>query len=314
MKTAIRNTSRMPEGRSEGGPGGYPISGRKPQSRGITPQQETDRQRDDSLGWTSPHALTGIICVVLITFGWVSRTELDLSPADGLGYGLGIAGLSMMVLLLGYSIRKRLRPLRNAGPMRTWFELHLILGLLGPTVILYHSKFGLGSANATISLACVLAVSGSGIGGRFLYGRMHRGLAGSRRSVNGMQRQAREFLAPLRSELERNPRARTILEAFEEHAIGEASASPFSVRGLWLRPVAWRTKRRVLRAISEADRSGPDAKRIQEAVARYLKEIRRAGELRLFEKLFNLWHAIHIPLTIILFVSAAIHVVAVHLY
>jgi hypothetical protein len=46
----------------------------------------------------------------------------------------------------------------------------------------------------------------------------------------------------------------------------------------------------------------------------YLADLSRAGELRLFEQLFALWHAIHVPLTIILFVSAAVHVVAVHLY
>jgi len=246
--------------------------------------------------------------------GWASRAELDLSPADGLGYGLGIAGLTMMVLLLSYSIRKRFRVLRNAGPMRTWFELHLILGLLGPTVILYHSKFSIGSANATVSLACVLAVSGSGVGGRFLYGRMHRGLAGSRRSVKGIQKQAREILAPLRSELETAPEARKILAQFEERAIGVTSQRFFSVRGIWLRPIAWRARRRVLRAISPADRSRADANHVRQTVALYLGEICRAGELRFFEKLFALWHAIHIPLTIILFVSAAIHVVAVHLY
>jgi hypothetical protein len=278
------------------------------------PRRSRHPKRDRGLGWTSPHALTGIACVVAITLGWASRAELDLSPADGLGYGLGIAGLTMMLLLLGYSIRKRLRLLRNAGPMRTWFELHLILGLLGPTVILYHSKFGLGSANATISLACVLAVSGSGIGGRFLYGRMHRGLAGSRRSVKEMRKNAHEILAPLRPQLEESPGAQRLLDRFEDRAIGQRSNRLLSIQSTWLRAAAWSTRRRVLKTIPKTITGGPDGLRTRDLVSGYLNEIRRAGELRLFEKLFALWHAIHIPLTIILFVSAAIHVVAVHLY
>ena len=156
----------------------------------VSPAARQASSSGSDLGWRSPHAIVGNLCVVAIGFGWLSRGELDLSPADGLGYALGITGLAMMVVLLGYSLRKRMRGLRNSGLMRNWFEAHLILGLVGPTIILYHANFGLGSANATISLACVLAVSGSGVGGRFLYGRMHRSMAGERRSAGGIRKQA----------------------------------------------------------------------------------------------------------------------------
>lgn len=298
------------------GRGPSAVAGMKPlaPARGTQPRSAPRPKGEGGLGWRSPHAWVGVFCLVAIAVGWRSRGNLGLSPADGLGYALGIAGLAMMTLLLGYSIRKRVRGLRHAGPLRTWFEIHLMLGLLGPTAILYHSDFNLGSANATISLACMLAVSGSGIGGRFLYGRMHRGLAGSRRKASNMQKQAHAEIAPLVPLLEREPRARALLETFERRAIGGAAGFFRSFGALRLRPSAWMTRRRVLRLLRSSTDRNVKAAASERAVSGYLGELCRAGELRLFEQLFSLWHAIHVPLTIILFVSAVIHIVAVHLY
>jgi hypothetical protein len=289
---------------------------RQPASKGgrVSSARSPKSGANRGLGWRSPHAIVGILCVFAIIVGWTARGEMDLSPTDGLGYGLGIAGLSMMTLLLGYSLRKRAGLLRNAGAMSTWFEIHLVLGLVGPTAILYHADFSLGSANATISLACVLAVSGSGIGGRFLYGRMHRGLAGTKRTVDGMRKRAHHELFPIEAILKNNADARILLAEFEFVAIKE-TRFPFRLLSVvWHRMRAWRTKRRVLRAIRKSGLPSREAAPVRRAVKENLSELCRAGELRLFERLFALWHAIHVPLTIILFASAAIHVVAVHLY
>ncbi|MCP4903710.1 MAG: hypothetical protein GY910_01920 [bacterium] len=271
-------------------------------------------RRTGGFSWHSPHAWVGVLCVFAIILGGLWRRELDLSPSDGLGYAFGIAGLSMMVVLLGYSARKRARFLRGVGKTRNWFEWHLVLGLLGPTLILFHSNFGSGSANATISLACVLAVSGSGVGGRFIYGRMHRSMAGERATRRGIHKEAREALVPARSLLEQVPLAADLITDFETANIGSTEGLVSSIRALWLRPRAWLVKRRVLRLIREADAGRGGTEEVLEAVAASLSMLCRAGELHLFEQLFALWHAIHIPLTMILFVSAVVHVVAVHLY
>jgi hypothetical protein len=266
------------------------------------------------LGLASPHAATGLLCFGLIGVGWVFRDELDLSAAEGVGYALGILGLSSMTLLLGYSIRKRIKALRGVGSMRTWFEVHLVLGLIGPTMILYHAGFKLTSMNSTISLACVLAVSGSGIGGRYLYGRMHRSLAGSRRSVESLYSQGSKALQPLAPALEQVPAAANQLRSFGQFARTDAFLPILMIRVSTLRPRAWVAKRSVLGAIRARNRTRPVPESVRVAIGQYFSAHCRGLELRLFEKLFALWHAIHVPLTIILFISAAIHVLAVHLY
>ncbi len=258
--------------------------------------------------------MVGLLCAGLIVVGLVFRSELDLSAADGLGYMLGIVGLSAMTILLGYSLRKRVKLLRRAGPIRSWFELHLILGLIGPTAILYHAGFELGSMNSTISLACVLAVSGSGVGGRYLYGRMHRSLAGPRRTVANYTRSAVAALTPIESVLERAPAARQQLDAFAAHATSDPSLFTLPFRAATMRLRSLRVKRRVLRAIRDSSRPHVVAPPVRAAISEFFSDLNRGVDLRLFEKLFALWHAIHVPLTVILFISATIHVVAVHLY
>ena len=46
----------------------------------------------------------------------------------------------------------------------------------------------------------------------------------------------------------------------------------------------------------------------------YLAAVRRVAEFGAYEQLFSLWHAFHLPLCVLLFGAAAVHVLAVHLY
>ena len=52
-----------------------------------------------------------------------------------------IIGGSMMLLLLLYPLRKQARFMRNAGPVKLWFRMHMTFGVLGPVCILYHCDF-----------------------------------------------------------------------------------------------------------------------------------------------------------------------------
>ena len=131
----------------------------------------------------NPAALTTWACVIatlLACAGWCVRDEMYLLPDEGTGYALGIIGLSLMTLLLLYSLRKRLRFMRSWGGLSSWFQIHMLLGIAGPVAILFHANFNLGSMNSNVALACVLAVSASGVAGRLIYTRIHHGLSDRR--------------------------------------------------------------------------------------------------------------------------------------
>jgi hypothetical protein len=46
----------------------------------------------------------------------------------------------------------------------------------------------------------------------------------------------------------------------------------------------------------------------------YLYGVERAAQFKVFERIFALWHVIHIPLVYMLVATAIWHVVAVHMY
>jgi hypothetical protein len=49
-------------------------------------------------------------------------------------------------------------------------------------------------------------------------------------------------------------------------------------------------------------------------IANYLEAAVRAAQLQTYERLFSLWHVLHVPLVWMLIISAVAHVVAVHAY
>jgi hypothetical protein len=77
-----------------------------------------------------------------------------------------------------------------------------------------------------------------------------------------------------------------------------------------------------MRALSEADATpgAPRARREQlRGTARQyiddrLAATRRVVEFGAFERLFSLWHTLHLPLFLMLLIAGVVHVIAVHVY
>jgi hypothetical protein len=261
-------------------------------------------QRDTGL-W-----LLTIGATVILGMAFVLRGEHRFVPERGVGYGLGVVGLAAMTALLGYSLRKRLRIAKRWGPVQTWFRVHMFLGVAGPVAILLHCNFQLGSTNANVALVSALLVSASGILGRLLYSRIHAGLFGRRLSLLEL----RAGIADRRAELATDaspgapvvpgPIGRFELQALEPHGLLRSTAR------LFVLPIA---RSRALReATAGTGVSDPD-ERVAELDA-YLSAVSRVSVVAACERLFALWHVVHLPLCLLLFLAAAVHVVAVHVY
>ena len=77
--------------------------------------------------------------------------------------------------------------------------------------------------------------------------------------------------------------------------------------------------RRALRASSRKSAVvRTEQKRLRETACAYvdrrLAATRRMAEFEGFERLFSLWHSLHIPLIFVMIIAAIIHVIAVHVY
>ena len=101
--------------------------------------------------------------ILALELGWLLRDSELTSAKSGAGYWLGIIGASMMLMLLLYPLRKRIRALRILGKTAFWFKTHMILGIVGPVLVLYHSNFQLGSFNSQVALFCMLLAAIYGI-------------------------------------------------------------------------------------------------------------------------------------------------------
>jgi hypothetical protein len=253
-------------------------------------------------------------CALLLLWGWSARQEVYFTPRFGSGYALGILGTALMLLLLLYSLRKRVRRTGSWGPLRHWFRVHMVLGVLGPVATLLHANFQLGSLNSTVALACVLLVASSGIVGRFIYPKIHHGLFGRRVTLRELQRVAESERNALGAALSISPRLAEELEAFETTALRGGRSH---LSAAW---TAFRLGRRAKAFLRLSQRilslwaPGSNSMETERALRAYLAAVRKVAVFRAYERLFSLWHAFHLPLCIMLFAAAFVHVVAVHMY
>ncbi len=257
----------------------------------------------------------------LLALGWLNRDRQPFNAETGVGYYLGIIGGSMMLLLLVYPLRKRIKALRVLGPIAWSFRLHMMLGILGPTLILFHSGFSWGSTNSNVALVCMLVVASSGLIGRYVYKRIHHGLYGSKTSLAELTAHSAILAESLTERLAQLPALLQRLQQLETHVREEPRHLLQSLwRYLSIGPRNWLTHIRLRRDIQRAVASlpGGEARELQHqllAHARaYLENSRKIAEFTFYERLFALWHLFHLPLFIMLVISGFVHVFAVHVY
>jgi hypothetical protein len=268
-----------------------------------------------------------LVVTALIVWGMTAHLERYIAPERGVGYWLGIVGGSMMLLLLLYSARKRAHWLRWMGGIPEWFQFHMVLGVVGPVLVLFHANFQLGATNSNVALFSMLLVAGSGVIGRYIYTRLHAHLDGREDSLEELQAVAER----IRSQTTSLAFLPGVLDAIdrEEQRLANPSEGPISralhvfTAGMRAAMARMRLHRLINRALARAIGDGSPsvsghARRIGVAVRAYadrrLDARRRVAEYRLYARLFSYWHVLHIPLFFMLLIAGIAHVIAVNIY
>lgn len=272
--------------------------------------------------------LLSYLSVSLILYlGWLSRGEQILTAESGLGYALGIIGGSMMLLLLLYPLRKQARFMRNVGPVKYWFRMHMTFGVVGPVCILYHCDFQLGSMNSNVALLCMLTVASSGLVGRYLYMNIHNGLYGSKSNLDELRQDAEAIKQQLADRVAFAPRLLERLDSFEQQVlVTNSNVLMRALRNLFLGISIWRLRmvlrrhiRTEIRKQAETDTlSNAELRELNRSLRQHvsarLESVRKIAGLGLYERLFSAWHLLHFPLFLMLVLSGIVHVIAVHIY
>ena len=270
------------------------------------------------------------ICLLLLA-GWVARDQRYLVAESGIGYWFGIIGGSMMLVLLIYPLRKRFRRWAVIGSVKSWFRIHMILGLAGPVIIIFHSGFKLGSFNSSVAFFCMLTVAISGLVGRKLYAGIHHGLYGSK--VRYEEFYAGDNLASLllrRAGVDRREHQTEVLPGGERRLLSRrADTNDADIAdeyeeieekltnqhtGVNRSLAFYRSMNSRIAKLRRQVASSNLNQESQELIYRRLKDLRSICSLGTREILFSYWHILHLPLFIMLILSGLVHVAAVHLY
>jgi len=311
---------------------GSAVAGRRQRPRQLAPASPADTGTLIARYIRRPLARILPVVVALavaaaVAIGWLYRDEGHLTAESGTGYWLGIAGSMAMLLLLVYPMRKRMPRLRFLGSVPFWFRIHMMLGIVGPLLIVFHSNFKLSALNSNVAFFSMLVVAGSGVIGRYIYGKVHLSFRGRKAAVQLILDDVSQMERVLDSDL---PGGKKIIEELSAFAKAAMATPTGAVAGL-LRLLSLTARARAARsrlfrqaraAIADEARRRQWSRRQRRAreaevgdlLTVYFAAVNKAAKFGLFERLFALWHVLHLPLFFLLIAAALVHVLAVHLY
>lgn len=290
----------------------------------ISSRSATEKR--ERRGWLRRRGIIPLAVLVFLA-AWAVRNGNYYEPGDDFGYYLGVVGGLLLLALLLYSLRKHIRFMHNWGATKNWFRLHMIMGIAGPTLILFHSTFRVGSVNAAVALSCMILVAGSGVVGRVIYRKIHHGLYGRSATLQEVQSNLGIIEGDVKSKFHFAPAIEQHLKQFEASALSEHnSALPrvwefvaVGMRARWTYFVTSRELERIGRSHARTHGSDPDKLKIRimagkAALRKYLNAVIDVARFTAYERLFSLWHILHVPFVFMLVISGIVHVIAVHMY
>jgi hypothetical protein len=268
--------------------------------------------------------IPAIICAVL---GILVAVYRPYDQGSDFGYYLGLVGGSMMLCLFIYPIRKYWKRLQNFGTLRTWFAGHLVFGICGPILVLFHAAFQTRSVNGRVAFWSMIIVVVSGIVGRYLYVYVYENLEGSSAALRSVQ----SFLSSKKDHSRRatgfSPQAIDLMAQYSQYVSTAQATTWGKFRSLLTmarheKQLIDRCKDEIVRTLKTeaAQQKWSKGRYVTEVKVGYdvLKDYIRAADITAryayWEQKLSWWHLLHIPLVYILLASGIYHVVAVHMY
>ena len=254
-----------------------------------------------------------LLFAVAATYAYYARDEF---PHGGtkIGLSLGIAGLSLILLLAYFGIRKRWYRSRF-GTLEQWLQSHIYLGVLALIILIFHTGGRFNDKIAVTTLLLVGAVVGSGILGAILYVTVPRLLTEveSELTVDEISEQ----LNQLAKQMARIASGRS--EPFQriyQQLIGESMPGWLGGWGLLVSRLA---RKRANSKSADLPQLLALVPKEEEAELRQMLVVSRQRKELLLRMLFQqryknvleAWLYIHVPFTIALLLFAIIHIAAV---
>jgi hypothetical protein len=274
-------------------------------------------------------ALAGTLALLVYGFSyyWSSPAQRALSPkhaylkpSGAVGLRLGMFGFMLFLFIFLYPLRKKWAWLGRQGSSRRWLDFHVLLGLLAPVVITFHSSFKF-SGIAGVAYWIMVVVALSGVVGRYIYAQIPRSLNSAELSLQEAQEQSLRLATQLKNTgvlssrdvdgLLRLPDVRRVQSI---SLIGVLWRMLLFDLGFPFR--IWRLRQKMLwsqRRWWSLVGLGPGQNAVLERTISMAREQAVLAKKILFlsksQRMLHLWHIIHRPFSYSFAVLASIHVV-----
>jgi hypothetical protein len=248
--------------------------------------------------------VTLLYLFVVVTFGGVP------GASDLFGHSIGIVGFILMIMTETlYTLRKRSRSARW-GRMSTWLQFHIFTGLVGPYMVLLHSSWKFNGLAGMVMLLTVIIVA-SGFLGRYIYTSVPRNADGIEIEANELEQQIRVIDGELQAWTATQPELYKELSKSVSMVPGGSGARLVFGRAF----EEWNARLRWWRKRGRMDKDARiQARQLNELLKRERILRRQLASIVLTRRLLGLWHAIHIPIGMVLFTAAVLHIIAAIYY
>ncbi len=236
-----------------------------------------------------------------------SDLHATFSPAGTIGLLYGLVGTAcMMIGVSMYIARKRVPLLKKFGPLNSWLQVHIFLCTIGPFFILLHTSFKFGGVVA-IAFWSMTFVAASGIFGKYVFSHLPKTIQGNLRTLDSVKSQK----GTLMKAIARDAGIRTS-ELRKELGIAPPR-EPRGVAHAFFLAVSYdltsRVRRRRIRRFLR-QQNVPD--KVRKWIGKLLSEQitleQQVVLLRPFQRVFHLWHLMHLPLSLLMLVIVILHI------
>jgi hypothetical protein len=253
--------------------------------------------------------------LLLIAAGYalvVRRLGTVPAASNLLGHSLGIVGFVLMLSTETlYSLRKRSRRARW-GRTSTWLRFHIITGLVGPFLVLLHTSWKFNGLAGVVTLFTVIVVL-SGFIGRYIYTAVPRTADGAMVEAADLEAQMATVEGDLQRWLDGHAAASPGLSRRLAALPRVAGDGPLLVLGRpfleWRTRLAWWSEQRHLEPAARIQ-----VREMDRLVRRQRVLQRQVASLALARRMLAVWRTVHIPIGMVLFTAAFIHIGAAIYY
>jgi len=288
-----------------------------------------------ALSWHRAGILAGvagavILMAALTAFGWdyyilpldqrpFSWKHAYLKPSGAVGLRLGTLGALLFLLIYLYPLRKRWKALGRIGKTKNWLDYHVLLGLMAPVVISFHSSFKVHGV-AGLAYWTMIGLTASGIIGRYFYAQIPRSLSAAELSLKEMETLSAELTEEIRTR--RRLTGRKLDRLFRLPESGRVQSMPLIwalLQMLWLdlsRPVkVWALRRDGTDVLGKLTTLGGTLRtrdrELESAISLASQQSALSKRILFLSKthrVFHLWHVIHRPFSFSFAVFITIHI------